>query len=340
MAVSSATITAVVVTYGGVEELALTLGSLRAQTRPLQEILVVDNHPEQPVVAALSSTEGLTIIANPANTGYAGGNALGALRARSDYLLFINPDARAALDLCAQLAHELDQDEAVAIVGAQILLPDGRCNAGDNPLHFTGLSWSGRFGSSPEHGQARDALSVSGACLMVRSASFRELDGFSLPYFLYCEDTDLCWRARLRGWRVRFVPAATVVHQYEFNRGRAKWRYLERNRLLMVLANYQARTIARALPALLVTEVGLWAVACRDGWIVEKASSYADIFRLRSWLRQQRAKVQSQRQIRDEVLLREMAGRLDSSPLMSELAARLLSGIYDRYRSYLVRTLG
>lgn len=335
----SATITAVVVAHGGAEELGPTLDALRRQTRALQEIIVVDNHPEQPVVAVLSTTEDLTVIANPANTGYGGGNALGAACAASDYLLFVNPDAQAAPDLCAQLAHELDQDDAVAISGAQILLPDGRCNAGENPLHFTGLSWSGRFGELAEHGQARDALAVSGACLMVRAAAFRELGGFTIPYFLYCEDTDLCWRARLRGWRVRFVPRATVVHQYEFNRGRAKWRHLERNRLLMVLANYESLTLVRALPALLFTEIGLWVVAWRDGWVAEKRHSYTDIFRLRSWLRRQRAQVQRQREVRDQVLLREMAGRLDSSPLMSGFAARLLSGLYDRYRSYLLRAL-
>ncbi len=336
---SPATISAVVVTHGGVEELNITLDALGQQTRTLQEIIVADNHPDQPVVAALSATGGLTVIANPANTGYGGGNALGASRAASDYLLFINPDARPAPDLCSALAHELDADDAVAIAGAQILLPDGRCNAGDNPLHFTGLSWSGRFGSAPERGDARDALAVSGACLMVRAAAFRELEGFSLPYFLYCEDTDLCWRARLRGWRVRYVPRATVVHDYEFNRGPDKWRYLERNRLLMILANYESRTILRALPALLFTEMGLWVVACRDGWAVEKRRSYADVLRLGSWLRRQRTKVQRERQVSDRVLLLEMAGRLDSSPQMSEFAARLLSGAYERYRSYLVRAL-
>jgi GT2 family glycosyltransferase len=174
---------------------------------------------------------------------------------------------------------------------------------------------------------------------MVRAVAFGELGGFSVPYFLYCEDTDLCWRARLQGWRVRYVPRATVVHDYEFNRGGAKWRYLERNRLLMVLANYEARTIIRALPALLFTELGLWFVAFRDGWATEKRRSYADVLHLRAWLRRQRASVQRQRVIADEVLLLEMAGRLDSSPLMSEFAARLLSGMYERYRSYLLRVL-
>jgi N-acetylglucosaminyl-diphospho-decaprenol L-rhamnosyltransferase len=160
-----------------------------------------------------------------------------------------------------------------------------------------------------------------------------------VPYFLYCEDTDLCWRARLAGRRVRFVPRATVIHDYEFNRGLAKWRYLERNRLLMVLANYQSRTLIFALPALIFTEFGLWAVALKDGWAGQKGSSYVDIIRLRSWLRRQRAEVQGRRAVSDAVILDEMAGRLDSSPLMSGSAARQVSGGYERYRRYLLRAL-
>jgi len=337
--VPPATITAVTVAHGNAAGLASGLEALRCQTRAPQHIVVVDNHPEQFAAAALSNSEGLTVIANPANTGYGGGNALGAAAAGSDYLLFVNPDAVADRELCAQLARELDEGDDVAIVGAQVLLPDGRCNAGDNPLHFIGLSWSGRYGSPREDGDARDTLAVSGACMMVRASSFRELDGFSLPYFLYCEDTDLCWRARLAGQRVRFVPRATVIHDYEFNRGLAKWRYLERNRLLMVLANYESRTLIFALPALIITEFGLWAVALKDGWAAQKGSSYVDIVRLRTWLRRQRNHVQGRRAVSDAVILDEMAGRLDSSPLMSGSAARLVSGGYERYRRYLLRAL-
>ncbi len=334
-----ATITAVIVAHGDAAGLAPGLEALRRQTRALRQIIVVDNHPQQLAADVWSNAEALTVIANPANTGYGGGNGLGAAATDSDYLLFINPDAVAHPELCEQLARELDSGDHVAIAGAQVLLPDGRCNAGDNPLHYTGLSWSGRYGSPREDAEARDALAVSGACMMVRASSFRELDGFSLPYFLYCEDTDLCWRARLAGECVRFVPRATVIHEYEFDRGRAKWRYLERNRLLMVLANYESRTIIRALPALLFTELGLWTVACRDGWVLEKVRSYGDIFRLRSWLRRQRARAQGRREVGDAVIVDEMAGRLDSSPLMSGFAARLVSGGYERYRRYLLRAL-
>ncbi len=36
---------------------------------------------------------------------------------------------------------------------------------------------------------------------------------------MYQDDTDICWRVRLAGWRVRFVPEAVVAHDYEFDEG-------------------------------------------------------------------------------------------------------------------------
>ena len=42
-------------------------------------------------------------------------------------------------------------------------------------------------------------------------------------FFMYYEDTDLCWRMRLAGWEVRFCPEAVVWHDYRFDKGAAKW---------------------------------------------------------------------------------------------------------------------
>ena len=333
---SRASIAAVIVAYGDAEAVKQSVAAVKSQSRAPEEIVVVDNHPLQATRLLFELEAGVVAVANPANTGYAGGNKLGAKSTSCDYLLFINPDAQADSELCAALAAELDADQSVAIAGAQILLRDGRCNAGENPLHITGLSWSGGWKQPREHGPARDALVVSGACLMVRASAFRDLGGFSLPYFLYSEDTDLCWRARLLGGRVRFVPEAVATHDYDFSKGHAKWRYLERNRLLMILSNYEATTLLKLAPVLLVTELALWVVAWRAGWAKQKRLAYRDLLSRSGWLRRQRRSVQRQRAVSDKVLLTEMTGDLTSSPLMTGRLARLASACYERYRQALI----
>src|SRR5262249_49586188 len=52
----------------------------------------------------------------------------------------------------------------------------------------------------------------SGACVLLRRAAFDAVGGFDPAYFLYGEDVDLSWRLRAAGWRLRYVPRATVRH--------------------------------------------------------------------------------------------------------------------------------
>ena len=68
-----------------------------------------------------------------------------------------------------------------------------------------------------EHPKDYDPVSgdtpwCSGACVMVRRAAFDAVGGFDPAFFLYCEDVDLSWRLRAAGWRLRYVPQASLRH--------------------------------------------------------------------------------------------------------------------------------
>ena len=68
----------------------------------------------------------------------------------------------------------------------------------------------------------------------------RRLGGFSAPYFLYHEDTDLGLRLHLAGLGVGIEPRAVCDHEYEFDKGSSKWRYLERNSWATIVRTYPA----------------------------------------------------------------------------------------------------
>jgi glycosyltransferase involved in cell wall biosynthesis len=53
----------------------------------------------------------------------------------------------------------------------------------------------------------------SGAAVLLRTAALREVGGFEPRFFMYCEDVDLSWRLRCRGWRLRYLPRCAVVHR-------------------------------------------------------------------------------------------------------------------------------
>ncbi len=73
---------------------------------------------------------------------------------------------------------------------------------------------------------------VNGACMVWRSKAFSALQGFDERYFMYCEDTDICLRLQLAGWRMQ-VAELTVIHDARRNTGRS-WRHLSWHILSML----------------------------------------------------------------------------------------------------------
>jgi hypothetical protein len=121
-----------------------------------------------------------------------------------------------------------------------------------------------------------------------------------------------------------------------------KFFYLERNRFFMLANIYRWRTLALLLPALLLTEAGVWWFALRGGWGMTraKAASYIAIVRgLRSMLRN-RARVQAMRRVADRDLLAIVSTRLPAGlrhgagPL-----TRLANAFFDGYAALLRRAI-
>lgn len=325
---------AIVVSYRDPVATRAAVASLLAQTHGPSEIVVVDNGPS----GDLGEIDGARVLGQATNLGYTGGANVGARAAvPADWLFFLNPDAVAASDCVAQLLAAASAN--TAILGAQVLLPGGeRVNAGDNPLHLTGLSWSGRLEEPREAGPAREAAVVSGAALMVRREAWEQLGGMTERLFLYVDDVDLAWRARLLGWSVRFVPAATVEHAYEFGKGREKWFYLERNRLWTILTLYSARSLLLLAPLLVATEAGIVLAAARQGWLREKVRAWLAVIGWLPALLRQRHDVQATRRTPDAELLALHTASVRSPVLRSPIVARANPWM-ERYRALLARAV-
>lgn len=324
-------VSAIIVSYSDPDATTRAVASLRAQTRVPDEVIVVDNGPSPmaPVDA--------TLVRPGRNLGYPGGVRAGVARSDGDWLLLLNPDAVAEPECLAALLAATG--DGVGVVGGQVLLPDGLVNAGDNPLHLSGVSWSGRYQEAPETGAPRPAAVVSGALQLVSRELWDEIDGMADRYFLYHEDVDLCWRARLAGWEVVFAPSARAIHDYGFDKGLEKWFWLERNRLWTVLCAYGAGSLAVLAPVLLAAEGAIAARAVREGWWSQKRRAWSSVWHDRADLRRRRRAVQATRRVPDGKLVARMTGRMDTALVDGGLASRV-GPVLEAYRRVVVRLLG
>lgn len=329
-------IAAVIVSWDDAEATAAAVDSLLVQTIPLTEVVVVDNHPGNLTARVAGLSERCRIIRSPDNLGFAGGAALGIRETSSDWVLLLNPDAVAAPDCVDRLLKATD--ERTGVVGAQLLLPDGRANAGDNPVHLTGITWAGRWGEPAEAGPPRRVASVSGGAMLLRRRAYDVIGGMNEAYFLYHEDVELCWRMRLAGWDVVFQPTALATHDYTFDKGTRKWFLLERNRLRSILTCWSGRALAALMPLLAGTEIVIALQARRGGWWPELRAARRAVWAERAALLRRRRAVQATRRTSDAEIATLMTDEL-SSPLTTLPAQAAVNAALRLYGRALRRAL-
>ncbi len=140
-------------------------------------------------------------------------------------MCLLNSDTVVQQGALAALARAGDADEKIGVVGPLLLNEDGTVQ----------LSWSrfvgplreflGRHDRTeaprplqnaslpPEDSYAPFEVGwLSGACLMARRAALETVGLLDEGYFMYCEETDWCLRFHRKGWHVRLVPDARIVH--------------------------------------------------------------------------------------------------------------------------------
>jgi GT2 family glycosyltransferase len=316
-------VSAVIVTYKEIDLTLEAVASLKAQTLPVHEIIVVDNDPAHSIRDAMQGAHPDVLLLNEQNIGYAPACNRGAARAAGDWLFFVNPDAAAAADCLERLMSVAMAHPRAGIVTPQILFPDGETiNAGENEIHLTGIAWCGRYQQPREHAPPRQALITTGAAMLVNAELYRRLDGYCGEFFLFYEDPDICLRAWLVGAEVWYVPEATVTHHYSFGTSREKWFYLERHRLLSMLSTLRLSTLAILAPLLLASELALLLMARREGWLAEKLRAYRSVWEARGWVRTRRRKLAGMRACPDAAIIGRFKARLDSPQVPSPLARR------------------
>jgi N-acetylglucosaminyl-diphospho-decaprenol L-rhamnosyltransferase len=212
-------ITAVVVSFNVRDLLRKCLWSLQATAEPCRAVVVDNASRDGSAEMVRREFPAGELVALAENVGFARAANLGAGRAATPYIFFINPDAEATPAAPAALADFLDTHPAAAVVGPLVVGPDGspESTQRDEPTawnlareHLPLLKnvTSRRAG----HNLRRRTDWLVGAALMVRRDAFVRVGGFDESFFLYYEDADLCLRLRDAGHEIWFEPGARVVH--------------------------------------------------------------------------------------------------------------------------------
>jgi GT2 family glycosyltransferase len=213
-------VTVVVVNWNGRDHLETCLGSLLAQELAGVEVILVDNGSIDGSVDFVRERFGnrVRIITHDSNLGYSRGLNDGIRAARGRYVMALNNDTEMAPGCLAALVETADRHPNVGSLATKILSYSNRLvfdNVG-HVLYPDGLS-RGRGRLEIDRGQydvEEEILLPSGCAALLRRAMLADVGLFDDDLFAYCDDTDLGLRARLAGWRCRYVPGAVIYHKY------------------------------------------------------------------------------------------------------------------------------
>lgn len=199
----------IVVAWNSGAALGRCLASVEGASKGIRtETVVVDNASTDGSAGPAAGRDGVTLIRNSENVGFATAVNQALSEAEGEVVLLLNPDAQIGRESLRGLMEAVGADGRIGIAG---------CSSVDsNDRHAPGyeMSFPGQRGASvaQAEGPGRDVAWVSGACLAARREMVKEIGPLDEGFFMYYEDVDWGHRAREAGWRVVTVPGVEIRH--------------------------------------------------------------------------------------------------------------------------------
>ncbi|HZY73320.1 MAG TPA: glycosyltransferase family 2 protein [Edaphobacter sp.] len=193
------------------------------------EILIVDNASFDGCEEMVRSEfPHVIFIQSEQNLGFAVANNLAFKHSSGRNILFLNPDTEIQGAAIQELVYALECLPDAGMVGARLLNSDGSLQTtcitaipailnqtlNTHYLRRNFPRWK-IWGMRPlfENTAAPVPVeAISGACMLARREVIHRVGGFCTDYFMYAEDMDLCVTITQAGWKIYYVPDATIIH--------------------------------------------------------------------------------------------------------------------------------
>ena len=240
-------IAVVILNWNGAAETLACLRTLLPEAP--DELLVLDNGSEDDSVARIrAELPDVPLLENGANLGFAEGVNRGIDATRAPWVLLLNNDTEVRPG-CLEFLRAAVRDAPADVGMMQPLLlfhhePE-RINSSGVVLEATGLAFDRHFRAPLADLVPTEPFAVTAGAGLYRRSMLEALKlptgYFDRTHFMYFEDVDLGWRARLGGWKAQLVAEARVLHHFQGSSKRQVSHFVQRwcklNRVRMLLKN-------------------------------------------------------------------------------------------------------
>lgn len=280
------TVSAIIPTWNRADLLHSIISNLRAQTRPPDQIVVIDNGSED-ATQVIARELGTDLVVLPENRGFAAAINEGIRRAKSDWLLIVNNDVLLEPAWIERLLAALELEN--------VAFGTGKLLQKDNPAMLDG-SWDlvsraaypWRCGYGRRDGAVwsvrRKIWFVPMTAALFHRQVFERVGFLETRFESYYEDVDFGVRCALRSLEGIYEPGAVAVHMGKATYGKNSPHvmYLSaRNQLLLLAKHYPRQTLRRFAWPILVGQTLSLLVAAKHGRLFTAIRGKYDA--LRQW---------------------------------------------------------
>lgn len=260
-------VSVIVLNMNGGEMVLDCLDSLRAQDRPAEELILVDN----------GSTDGsdklakerfpeVRVVRLEENAGFTGGNNAGFRASTGDVVVLVNNDTIAEPGWLASLSQSIMEPGVGAVTSSMRAIDDiSVIDSAGGQMDWLGYSWDeGKGMPASRFSQRREVTFPCGGAVALRREALPFEDHiFNDDLFMYQEDLELGLQMLRRGWKVTYDPDAAIRHIFSATAGSGSYfkeHLCNRNRLMVLRRNMEPALFRRYAVPLLAWQL-MWMAA-------------------------------------------------------------------------------
>jgi len=254
MTIDKPFVSIIVLNYNGKKWLKDCFESLRNLEYPKDkyEVIMGDNaSTDDSVEYVKENFPWVKILELDKNYGYAGGNNRCTKIAKGGYIIFLNPDTKVDANWVMELVKPVLIDKNIKICGSKNLHME------NNKVLAFGGSLTNIGAGTCENKLNKTNIEKEyifigygiGSSLLVEKKIFENIDRFDETYFMYNEETDLCWRAWIYGYKVAVSLHASIYRKTDIeSKKREKFLFhIIKNQLMSVLKNFELYNLIYSL---------------------------------------------------------------------------------------------
>jgi GT2 family glycosyltransferase len=193
------------------------------------DVVIVDNDSHDGIAEIVATEFPQARTVPSANHGFGHGNNRALMTVNARYVLFLNPDTEILEGTFEELVRIMDERPDVGLVGCRQVTPEGRLDTTiryfPNALRALGEAlsaerlprrrpkWLGEREIDPSAYERETPCDwTSGSFMLARREALESAGCFDERFFMYSEETDLCYRIKTAGWEIRHLPQMTILH--------------------------------------------------------------------------------------------------------------------------------